>query len=289
MIGEVIKKIRSNKGYSQKEIAEKLGMSQGNYVKWEKGSIDPPLSKLQTLADILDVTVDEILNFGKKKTEGIVICFINQKGGTGKTTIAVALGTKYAADQNAKVCIIDTDFQQTVANKYEREKSEELDSIVDVFPLPEKYTKRFFTSFSALLDKCRKTYDLVLIDTMGSFKDAEIIGTIMSLSDIAIIPIEPTEFSLDSSLESIILAKEVAEEKEQLNKQMLTLRGIINKASNTIESKAAKDMKEIQGLQMFENVLKNLAVYHKQISLTVPIEHENFEPVYQEFKKLVLQ
>lgn len=58
---EKLKELRSNSGMSQKQIAEKLNIKQSNISDWENGISRPDYEKLIMLADIFDVTLDELL------------------------------------------------------------------------------------------------------------------------------------------------------------------------------------------------------------------------------------
>ncbi|AIO19570.1 HTH-type transcriptional regulator ImmR [Candidatus Izimaplasma bacterium HR1] len=64
-IGKYIKRKRIEMHLTQKEIAEKLSISFQAVSKWETGSTLPDTSILMELSDILEVTVDQILNAGE--------------------------------------------------------------------------------------------------------------------------------------------------------------------------------------------------------------------------------
>ena len=56
---------RKAKGFTQRELAEKLFVSDKAVSKWERGLSMPDISLLMPLAEILDVSVTELLE-GKK-------------------------------------------------------------------------------------------------------------------------------------------------------------------------------------------------------------------------------
>ncbi len=60
-IGEFLAKIRKEKGYTQREVAEKLGISNRTLSAWEQGRAYPDILTLSQLAEIYGVTADEIL------------------------------------------------------------------------------------------------------------------------------------------------------------------------------------------------------------------------------------
>ncbi len=65
-IGHRIKKIRELRNFSQQYMAEKLEITQQNYSKMETGEIDFPVSRLQSLAKILEIKPEEIFMFDEK-------------------------------------------------------------------------------------------------------------------------------------------------------------------------------------------------------------------------------
>ena len=56
-----LRELRKLKGLSQKEIAQSLGVTQSLISAYEKGERVPPIKKLLRLADILGVTIEELL------------------------------------------------------------------------------------------------------------------------------------------------------------------------------------------------------------------------------------
>ena len=53
---------RRLKGFSQEELAEKLGVSRQAVSKWETGEALPEITKLKGLAEVFGVTTDFLLN-----------------------------------------------------------------------------------------------------------------------------------------------------------------------------------------------------------------------------------
>jgi transcriptional regulator with XRE-family HTH domain len=69
-IGHQIAHARKAKGWTQGELAERLGKSRGTIVQYEQGNIEPPLTQIQRLAEVLDVA-PELLAFGKRGISGL--------------------------------------------------------------------------------------------------------------------------------------------------------------------------------------------------------------------------
>ena len=59
-----IKEFREELQFTQKELAEKIGNVQRNISNWENGTSEPDLETIVKLAEIFDVTIDEL--FGKE-------------------------------------------------------------------------------------------------------------------------------------------------------------------------------------------------------------------------------
>ena len=61
-IGKFIQEIRKEKGLTQKELAEIVGVSDKTISKWENGNSSPDTSMLLSLSEALEVTVNELLS-----------------------------------------------------------------------------------------------------------------------------------------------------------------------------------------------------------------------------------
>lgn len=66
MLKDNILMLRNVNGYSQEEVAEKIGISRQAYAKWEKGETIPDVERCQKLAELYGVTIDALLNFSEK-------------------------------------------------------------------------------------------------------------------------------------------------------------------------------------------------------------------------------
>ena len=56
-----IKTLRKKKGLSQEELARMLGIGQSAVAHWETGDTSPSFKKLKKLSEILECTVDELV------------------------------------------------------------------------------------------------------------------------------------------------------------------------------------------------------------------------------------
>lgn len=142
-MGKFIAELRMEQGYTQKEIGDKLGITDNSVSKWERGINAPDIYYLKELAEIFHVTVQELLNgerkfkkkeidkehhskilevknlsksFGKRKVlknitfdiyEGDIVGLIGPNG-AGKTTLIKTILSLYKKDTGSvKICGYD--------------------------------------------------------------------------------------------------------------------------------------------------------------------------------------
>ena len=61
MLGEKIKLCRENKKMTQNEVAEILGVKSATISKYEAGSLEPNIESLKKLAELFEVSIDELI------------------------------------------------------------------------------------------------------------------------------------------------------------------------------------------------------------------------------------
>ncbi len=82
-----LKLLRKQYGYTQEQIAEKLGVSRQTIAKWERGECLPDIENVIALADIYEVTIDSLVrnmaadsNKGGEKKHMFGVTRVNDKG-----------------------------------------------------------------------------------------------------------------------------------------------------------------------------------------------------------------
>lgn len=68
-IGESIRKARISKGYTISDLARKSGITFQTLFKWEKGDIYPNIFNLIPIADVLNISLDELVGRTVKDDE----------------------------------------------------------------------------------------------------------------------------------------------------------------------------------------------------------------------------
>ena len=79
-LGMMISSLRKEKGMTQLELAEKMGVTDKAVSKWERDLSYPDINSIPKLAEIFGVSVDELMqvktetkeNISKNKIDGIV-------------------------------------------------------------------------------------------------------------------------------------------------------------------------------------------------------------------------
>ncbi len=69
MLKDNLAVLRNVHGFSQEQIAEKIGISRQAYAKWESGVTVPDIEKCSLLAGVYGVTLDSLIK--ETKVEGI--------------------------------------------------------------------------------------------------------------------------------------------------------------------------------------------------------------------------
>lgn len=57
-----IEQLRREKGITQKDFAERLGVTQGAVSQWEKGFSRPSIDKLSQIVNILGCNIDDLFS-----------------------------------------------------------------------------------------------------------------------------------------------------------------------------------------------------------------------------------
>lgn len=71
MFNENLVQMRKLHGMTQEELAEKIGVSRQAVAKWESGESLPDLEKSKMLAEVLNVSLDELANHEPEDNLGL--------------------------------------------------------------------------------------------------------------------------------------------------------------------------------------------------------------------------
>jgi len=137
-IGMFIKNLRKEKGFTQKQLADKMGISDKTISKWERGCGMPDVSLWKDLSDVLGANIEDILKGetehnsfanGNMKNIKYYICPV-----CNNLTISTATAGVYCcgrklenitaakADENTKLAVEESDGDWYITSNHPMEK-----------------------------------------------------------------------------------------------------------------------------------------------------------------------
>jgi len=146
-----------------------------------------------------------------------VIAILNQKGGVGKTTLAVHLATALTR-MDKSVLLIDADPQGSALDWAAARRG---DPLFPVVGLPK-------SSIHKELPALAKDYQVVIID--GPPRVYDVARSAIMASDLVLVPVQPSPYDVWAAKEIIDLLNEATVYKPSLQKAFLINRKIVNTA-----------------------------------------------------------
>ena len=100
---EQIKHYRKQAGLSQEKMAEKIGVSRQAITKWENGTGTPDIANLMAIADLFQISLDELLSNEKseKKQDDYIYESRTEYDIDGKKNFDIKLGGAHTVDIKA--------------------------------------------------------------------------------------------------------------------------------------------------------------------------------------------
>lgn len=260
-ISKNIKRLRADLKVNQSELAEKTGISKPTIQRIEQGTTTADIGQLSKIASALGTEITTLLQVNTD-----VISVVNQKGGVGKSTLCSLVAVQIKAKHPEKsIVIIDTDYQAST------KKLDKGDSIVDVIAFDVNESSNPILEFVDLVEKLKKEYNLVVVDTAGSFILQNFTSTIVECSSLVLIPIEVNELSISGSMITIPVV--LAGQERRTRKGMKALASIVvNKAKKvTLEQKEIAKMGDLAGIEILKAKISDRIRYSRELSLSKPM------------------
>ena len=126
----------------------------------------------------------------------MIITFATQKGGTGKTTLAIDFANYISESSNRKINVFDFDFQKSFYHKWKEDELMEFPKLYDV-EIIEEENEQPFTDFETLIG-LKESEDINLFDLAGTL-DVKY-SDLLIYSDFIVIPFEYSNVSVKSTL-----------------------------------------------------------------------------------------
>jgi chromosome partitioning protein len=152
---------------------------------------------------------------------------MNQKGGVGKTTLAISLAAAFAG-RKMRVLLVDADPQGSALDWIAVRAADTPFAAVGI-PKPIVHLE---------LPKLARDYDIMVID--GPPRIYEVARSAVMASDAVLIPVLPSQFDVWAAEETVKLLGECATYKERLKAAFVINRKIANTAIGRDVAKALK-------------------------------------------------
>jgi chromosome partitioning protein len=167
----------------------------------------------------------------------VIIALVNQKGGVGKTTVAVHMA--YWLSKKGSAVLVDSDVQQSSSNWLS-----DLDIPCSVTSDPEELLD--------LIPELAQQYDAVVVD--GPAGQTEITKAILYGCDLALIPCKPSGLDTHSSSKIIRMLKQAQRIRGGMPKAALFLNQAVK---GTVLLKESRELLSQTGVPLLPTVIYN--------------------------------
>ena len=125
-IGKTIAELRKAKGWTQVELAEKLGVSDKAVSKWESEGGFPEITQLPVLASIFDVSIDYLMTGKMHEKEVVTISKLELCAKNDDIVLfnSMSQDVLFGSDENEKTLL---DYVLIYANPFHLQYSKEIE------------------------------------------------------------------------------------------------------------------------------------------------------------------
>ncbi|ATL42214.1 ParA family protein [Elizabethkingia occulta] len=127
----------------------------------------------------------------------MIITFATQKGGAGKTTLALAFANYLSIVSERKINVFDFDYQKSFFNKWKEDEYSELPKLYDVEVIGDEDEEQPFADLEKIID-LKESKEIYLFDLAGTLDQKY--SDLLIYSDFIIIPFEYSDVSVKSTL-----------------------------------------------------------------------------------------
>jgi chromosome partitioning protein len=178
----------------------------------------------------------------------MIISILNQKGGTGKTTLAVNIAREYTK-RTMKTLLVDSDSQGSALRWHEESGGE----LIDLTCLPVNTLDKDVIKF-------KDRYERIIIDGIPRVSPLTVCA--IKAADVVLIPVQPSPYDIWATEDLVRLIKERIEITEgKLKAAFVVSRSI----KGTVLGRKIYDQLWELGLHVFENCTCQRQEYAKSV------------------------
>lgn len=204
----------------------------------------------------------------------MIILFANQKGGVGKSTLALLFANYLSLTQSKEVIVFDMDNQRSIYNKAQAAQ------VLENEPLYEVEAAEL-GQFKIISDLVRGKKNLItIIDVAGSIENDDLIPVFKGV-DLIVCPFAYDEFSVSSTIEFSYILKSI---NGSINIVFIPNRVKSNVKYETLETvyKALSNFGQITGSISERIDFQRITTYETPYTVMQVVEPV-FESVYNQF------
>lgn len=150
----------------------------------------------------------------------MIITFGTQKGGVGKTTLAIAVANYISLFTEYKLNVLDFDFQKSFYQKWKDDETLKGDYLYDVTLVDD--SNETLTSDEVVLQQLKDSDEIFLFDIAGNIQQKY--SKVLEFSNFIIVPFSYSDVTINSTLVFVNLCKIL-----DVQGQLLFVRNIVDK------------------------------------------------------------
>lgn len=159
-IGEQISKLRKERSMSQVQLANKLYVTEKAVSKWECGNGIPDLDNIGRLAEIFDISIDELLMAEEKDKQKIQL----QKGITEEQMMQLQKSNSPLINSYEDIVVYSSHLSDTLINRFAEEYMDTITQFEEIFYLLDHFTQETLQKLCLYhKDKIMEDTDLTLL------------------------------------------------------------------------------------------------------------------------------
>lgn len=184
----------------------------------------------------------------------MIVTFGTQKGGVGKTTLAVAFANYMATVEQKKVHVFDFDYQKSFYNKWKEDEVLDMPKLYEVEIVEDDTVEEIF-DFQKICDMSASE-DIYIVDLAGTLDERYL--DILSYSNFVVVPFEYSDVSTKSTITFINIMLQLESSAQMIFVRSRYDKGYLYKNQEGMDNEIKKYGKIISEPVYKRNILQNI-------------------------------